>query len=280
MSARPGRGGRGSALIPPRQWELTFRFRRQGRVGGETSASGPRGRWGGGAVARSARGGTMNRPKAAAVRRPSAAPKPSGESEAAPERPGRGPSRLPARSPSRLSSVAAHPPPGDFIALGSKGQGGDGKAAVTLLKPAPAGLPSERKRDAAAALSGPAGLGGLSKRPKLSATPPLSALGRLAEAAVAEKRAISPSIKEPSVIPIEGRDWACAVTAGHSLGLGFSLLGAFLLARAVPFMCCPWGFPLLEMEPKSQFHHLFFLVHVGLCSSCLKNLVGQTPLRG
>ena len=27
MSARPGRGGRGSALIPPRQWELTFRFR-------------------------------------------------------------------------------------------------------------------------------------------------------------------------------------------------------------------------------------------------------------
>ncbi|POI35758.1 hypothetical protein CIB84_000490 [Bambusicola thoracicus] len=145
----------------------------------------------------------MNRPKAAAVRRPSAAPKPSGESETAPERPGRGLSRLPARSPSRLSSVAAHPPPGDFIALGSKGQGGDGKAAVTLLKPAPAGLPSERKRDAAAALSGPAGLGGLSKRPKLSATPPLSALGRLAEAAVAEKRAISPSIKEPSVIPIE-----------------------------------------------------------------------------
>ncbi|OXB82741.1 UNVERIFIED_CONTAM: hypothetical protein H355_000439 [Colinus virginianus] len=145
----------------------------------------------------------MNRPKAAAVRRPSAAPKPSGESEPAPERPGRGLSRLPSRSPSRLSSVAAHPPPGDFIALGSKGQSGDGKAAVTLLKPAAAGLPSERKRDAAAALSGPAGLGGLSKRPKLSATPPLSALGRLAEAAVAEKRAISPSIKEPSVIPIE-----------------------------------------------------------------------------
>uniref|UniRef100_A0A8C0VR61 Integrator complex subunit 1 n=1 Tax=Cyanistes caeruleus TaxID=156563 RepID=A0A8C0VR61_CYACU len=39
--------------------------------------------------------------------------------------------------------------------------------------------------------------------PPLSSTPPLSALGRLAEAAVAEKRAISPSIKEPSVIPIE-----------------------------------------------------------------------------
>ncbi|NWH37453.1 INT1 protein, partial [Chloropsis hardwickii] len=57
--------------------------------------------------------------------------------------------------------------------------------------------------DAAAALAGPAGLPGLTKRPKLSSTPPLSALGRLAEAAVAEKRAISPSIKEPSVIPIE-----------------------------------------------------------------------------
>ncbi|XP_033373778.1 integrator complex subunit 1 isoform X3 [Parus major] len=116
----------------------------------------------------------MNRPKAAAVRRPSAVPKPS-----------------------------AHPPPGDFIALGSKGQSGEGKAAVTLLKPAPPGLPSERKRDSAAALAGPAGLPGLAKRPKLSSTPPLSALGRLAEAAVAEKRAISPSIKEPSVIPIE-----------------------------------------------------------------------------
>ncbi|KAM6379463.1 integrator complex subunit 1 isoform 1-T1 [Pluvialis apricaria] len=116
----------------------------------------------------------MNRPKAAAVRRPSAVPKPS-----------------------------AHPPPGDFIALGSKGQSGEGKTAVTLLKPAPPGLPSERKREAAAALAGPAGLTGLTKRPKLSSTPPLSALGRLAEAAVAEKRAISPSIKEPSVIPIE-----------------------------------------------------------------------------
>ncbi|KAM7091720.1 LOW QUALITY PROTEIN: integrator complex subunit 1 [Ciconia maguari] len=116
----------------------------------------------------------MNRPKAAAVRRPSAVPKPS-----------------------------AHPPPGDFIALGSKGQSGEGKTAVTLLKPAPPGLPSERKRDAAAGLAGPAGLTGLTKRPKLSSTPPLSALGRLAEAAVAEKRAISPSIKEPSVIPIE-----------------------------------------------------------------------------
>lgn len=103
------------------------------------------------------------------------------------------------------ASFAAHPPPGDFIALGSKGQGGEGKASGSLLKPAPAGLPSERKRDAAAALAGPPGLGGLAKRPKLASTPPLSALGRLAEAAVAEKRAISPSIKEPSVIPIEGK---------------------------------------------------------------------------
>nr|XP_014436471.1 integrator complex subunit 1 isoform X1 [Pelodiscus sinensis] len=116
----------------------------------------------------------MNRPKPTTVRRPSAVAKPS-----------------------------AHPPPGDFIALGSKGQANDSKAAVTLLKPAPAGLSSERKREASAALSSTSGLTGLTKRPKLSSTPPLSALGRLAEAAVAEKRAISPSIKEPSVIPIE-----------------------------------------------------------------------------
>ncbi|XP_061455378.1 integrator complex subunit 1 isoform X1 [Rhineura floridana] len=110
----------------------------------------------------------MNRPKPAAARRPSTIAKPSG-----------------------------HPPPGDFIALGFKGQASESKAAVTLLKPASAGLPSERKREAAA------GTSGLAKRPKLSSTPPLSALGRLAEAAVAEKRAISPSIKEPSVVPIE-----------------------------------------------------------------------------
>ncbi|XP_072838924.2 integrator complex subunit 1 [Pogona vitticeps] len=116
----------------------------------------------------------MNRPKPAAARRPSAVVKPSG-----------------------------HPPPGDFIALGSKGQAGESKAAATLLKPASAGLPSERKREASAALAGTSGLTSLSKRPKLASTPPLSALGRLAEAAVAEKRAISPSIKEPSVIPIE-----------------------------------------------------------------------------
>lgn len=116
----------------------------------------------------------MNRAKPAAVRRPSATAKPSG-----------------------------HPPPGDFIALGSKGQTSDSKTTSALLKPAPSGLPSERKRDAAAALAGASALTGLTKRPKLSSTPPLSALGRLAEAAVAEKRAISPSIKEPSVVPIE-----------------------------------------------------------------------------
>lgn len=98
-----------------------------------------------------------------------------------------------------------HPPPGDFIALGSKGQTTESKTASTLLKPAASGLPSERKRDAAAALAGASALPGLTKRPKLSSTPPLSALGRLAEAAVAEKRAISPSIKEPSVVPIEGK---------------------------------------------------------------------------
>ncbi|XP_010839466.1 PREDICTED: integrator complex subunit 1-like [Bison bison bison] len=119
----------------------------------------------------------MNRAKPTTVRRPSAAAKPSG-----------------------------HPPPGDFIALGSKGQTTESKTASTLLKPAPSGLPSERKRDAAAALAGASALPGLTKRPKLSSTPPLSALGRLAEAAVAEKRAISPSIKEPSVVPIEGKD--------------------------------------------------------------------------
>lgn len=106
-------------------------------------------------------------------------------------------------SPPPLS--AGHPPPGDFIALGSKGQASESKTGSTLLKPAPSGLPSERKRDAAAALAGASALTGLTKRPKLSSTPPLSALGRLAEAAVAEKRAISPSIKEPSVVPIEGK---------------------------------------------------------------------------
>lgn len=130
---------------------------------------------GDGASSRGARAaGRMNRAKPTTVRRPSAAAKPSG-----------------------------HPPPGDFIALGSKGQANESKTASTLLKPAPSGLPSERKRDASASLTGASALTGLTKRPKLSSTPPLSALGRLAEAAVAEKRAISPSIKEPSVVPIE-----------------------------------------------------------------------------
>ncbi|XP_026560396.1 integrator complex subunit 1 [Pseudonaja textilis] len=106
-----------------------------------------------------------------------------------------------ARRPSAVSKPSGHPPPGDFIALGSKGQVGESKATATLLKPTSSGLPSERKRESAtSALSSTSGL---AKRPKLSSTPPLSALGRLAEAAVAEKRAISPSIKEPSVIPIE-----------------------------------------------------------------------------
>lgn len=146
----------------------------------------------------------MNRPKAAAVRRPGAVPKPSGEYRGAAVS-GVWRCRWLSHRLTAVPPVAAHPPPGDFIALGSKGQGGEGKASGSLLKPAPAGLPSERKRDAAAALAGPPGLGGLAKRPKLASTPPLSALGRLAEAAVAEKRAISPSIKEPSVIPIEGK---------------------------------------------------------------------------
>ncbi|XP_072273856.1 integrator complex subunit 1 [Pyxicephalus adspersus] len=113
----------------------------------------------------------MNRPKATAVRRPSAAAKSSG-----------------------------HAPPGDFIALGSKGQTSDSKAPSNLLKPAASGLTSERKREAPAAIPSTSGLSGLTKRPKLSST---TSLGRLAEAAVAEKRVISPSIKEPSVVPIE-----------------------------------------------------------------------------
>ncbi|XP_043945691.1 integrator complex subunit 1 [Protopterus annectens] len=115
----------------------------------------------------------MNRPKATAVRRPSTAAKPTG-----------------------------HPPPGDFIALGSKTQSSESKAPATILKSTSTSLPSERKREATA-LPSTSSLPGLVKRPKLSSTPPLSALGRLAEAAVAEKRAISPSIKEPSVVPIE-----------------------------------------------------------------------------
>ncbi|CAL8303109.1 unnamed protein product [Merluccius merluccius] len=114
----------------------------------------------------------MNRPKPTAPRRPSAA-KPSG-----------------------------HPPPGDFIALGSK-SGGESKAPAVLLKPASTGTPADRKRETSTALPSSSGLSSLAKRPKLSTTPPVSALGRLAEVAAVDKRAISPSIKEPSVIPIE-----------------------------------------------------------------------------
>ncbi|XP_062264051.1 integrator complex subunit 1 isoform X1 [Platichthys flesus] len=115
----------------------------------------------------------MNRPKPTTLRRPSAA-KPS-----------------------------AHPPPGDFIALGSKTQGSEPKAPAVLLKPASTGLPADRKRETSSALPSSSGLSSLTKRPKLSTTPPVSALGRLADVAAVDKRAISPSIKEPSVIPIE-----------------------------------------------------------------------------
>ncbi|CAG12235.1 unnamed protein product, partial [Tetraodon nigroviridis] len=115
----------------------------------------------------------MNRPKPTTLRRPSAA-KPSG-----------------------------HPPPGDFIALGSKTQGGEPKAPAVLLKPASSGLPADRKRETSSTLPSSSGLSSLAKRPKLSTTPPVSALGRLADVAGVDKRAISPSIKEPSVIPIE-----------------------------------------------------------------------------
>ncbi|XP_020830897.1 integrator complex subunit 1 isoform X2 [Phascolarctos cinereus] len=149
---------------------MSFRIRRGGGGGGGGGGKTE----GDPAAPGNAKLGKMNRAKPTTVRRPSAVAKPSG-----------------------------HPPPGDFIALGSKGQASESKATVALLKPAPSGLPSERKRDAASALSGASALTGLTKRPKLSSTPPLSALGRLAEAAVAEKRAISPSIKEPSVVPIE-----------------------------------------------------------------------------
>uniref|UniRef100_A0A3B3QNR6 Integrator complex subunit 1 n=1 Tax=Paramormyrops kingsleyae TaxID=1676925 RepID=A0A3B3QNR6_9TELE len=115
----------------------------------------------------------MNRPKPPTIRRPSTA-KPSG-----------------------------HPPPGDFIALGSKSQASEPKAPAVLLKPTSAGLPADRKRETSSALPSSSGLAGLAKRPKLSATPPVSALGRLADVAAVDKRAISPSIKEPSVVPIE-----------------------------------------------------------------------------
>lgn len=100
-----------------------------------------------------------------------------------------------------------HPPPGDFIALGSKSQGGEPKAPAVLLKPASTGLPADRKRETSSALPSSSGLSSLAKRPKLSTTPPVSALGRLADVAAVDKRAISPSIKEPSVVPIEGKSF-------------------------------------------------------------------------
>ncbi|XP_037545218.1 integrator complex subunit 1 [Nematolebias whitei] len=98
------------------------------------------------------------------------------------------------------AKASGHPPPGDFIALGSKNQAAEPKAPPALLKPAATSLPADRKREATAALPSSSGL---SKRSKLSSTPPVSALGRLADAAAVDKRAISPSIKEPSVVPIE-----------------------------------------------------------------------------
>lgn len=104
-----------------------------------------------------------------------------------------------------IPSLPGHPPPGDFIALGSKSQGGEPKAPAVLLKPAAAGLPADRKRETSSTLPSSSGLSSLTKRPKLSTTPPVSALGRLADVAAVDKRAISPSIKEPSVLPIEGK---------------------------------------------------------------------------
>ncbi|KAI2666094.1 Integrator complex subunit 1 [Labeo rohita] len=114
----------------------------------------------------------MNRPKPTSIRRPSNT-KPSG-----------------------------HPPPGDFIALGAKSQSSEPKANPALLKPASTGLPPDRKREASSSLPSSSSLSSLSKRPKHSTTPP-SALSRLAEVAAVDKRSISPSIKEPSVVPIE-----------------------------------------------------------------------------
>ncbi|XP_051995791.1 integrator complex subunit 1 [Xyrauchen texanus] len=114
----------------------------------------------------------MNRPKPTSIRRPSSA-KPSG-----------------------------HPPPGDFIALGAKSQSSEPKANPALLKPPSTGLPPDRKREVSSTLPSSSGLSSLSKRPKHSSTPP-SALSRLAEVAAVDKRSISPSIKEPSVVPIE-----------------------------------------------------------------------------
>uniref|UniRef100_UPI00358F4073 integrator complex subunit 1 n=1 Tax=Myxine glutinosa TaxID=7769 RepID=UPI00358F4073 len=108
----------------------------------------------------------------------------------------------------RSSKPSAHPPPGDFIALGSKGSA-ETKLPQPLHKPSgsTSGLLSERKRET---LSGPApgsaGLSALTKRQKLgssSSATNLGPLGRLAEAADAERRASSPSVREPVVTPVE-----------------------------------------------------------------------------
>ncbi|XP_053468879.1 integrator complex subunit 1 isoform X2 [Ictalurus furcatus] len=114
----------------------------------------------------------MNRPKPTSIRRPSGA------------------------------KTSGHAPPGDFIALGAKSQASETKANPTLLKPASTGLPPDRKREASSSLPSSSGLSNLTKRPKHPSNPP-SALSRLAEVAAVDKRAISPSIKEPSVVPIE-----------------------------------------------------------------------------
>ncbi|RXN10733.1 integrator complex subunit 1 [Labeo rohita] len=101
-----------------------------------------------------------------------------------------------------FKGMSSHPPPGDFIALGAKSQSSEPKANPALLKPASTGLPPDRKREASSSLPSSSSLSSLSKRPKHSTTPP-SALSRLAEVAAVDKRSISPSIKEPSVVPIE-----------------------------------------------------------------------------
>ncbi|KAL0197210.1 hypothetical protein M9458_005750, partial [Cirrhinus mrigala] len=66
----------------------------------------------------------------------------------------------------------------------------------------PSSLEASIHREASSSLPSSSSLSSLSKRPKHSTTPP-SALSRLAEVAAVDKRSISPSIKEPSVVPIE-----------------------------------------------------------------------------
>uniref|UniRef100_A0A8C4NEG2 Integrator complex subunit 1 RPB2-binding domain-containing protein n=1 Tax=Eptatretus burgeri TaxID=7764 RepID=A0A8C4NEG2_EPTBU len=108
----------------------------------------------------------------------------------------------------RSSKPSAHPPPGDFIALGSKGSS-ETKLPQPLHKPSgsTSGLLSERKREVlSSSAPGSAGLSTLAKRQKLSTSSgatTLGPLGRLAEAADAERRASSPSVREPVVTPVE-----------------------------------------------------------------------------